>query len=118
MGVVEEKAEKMVAGQDINFGMVHALGKEKEGRQKGQKCQKYQEGGEEGKEAKERDQEPEPRPRAMSAGAASSWKLKRKKKSKEEAAQCTRSKIAHQQDLRPEKLLVWSDIDWARKAWN
>jgi len=108
---VEEKAEKMVAGQDINFGMVHALGKEKEGRQKGQKCQ---EGGEEGKEAKERDQEPELRSRSISAGAASSWKLKRKKKSKEEAAPCTGSK----EDLRPEKLLVWSDIDWARKAWN
>merc|ERR1711974_550555 len=68
----------------------------------------------EGKEAKERDQEPELRSRSISAGAASSWKLKRKKKSKEEAAPCTGSK----EDLRPEKLLVWSDIDWARKAWN
>ena len=55
----------MVAGQDINFAMVHALGKEKEGRQK------EKEGGEEGKEVKERDVESEPRPRSMSAGAAS-----------------------------------------------
>ena len=26
--------------------------------------------------------------------------------------------IAHQEDLKSEKLLVWSDIDWARTAWN
>ena len=51
----------MVAGQDINFGMVHALGKDKEGRQKGQK---------DGKEVEEGDQEPEQRQRSMSAGAS------------------------------------------------
>ena len=51
--------EIMVAGQDINFGMIHALGKEKEGRQKGQKDK---EAGEE----QNQDQEE----RTLSAGAS------------------------------------------------
>ena len=48
----------MVAGQDINFDMIHALGKEKE------------EGQKEGKEVEERDEEPDQRPRSMSVGAS------------------------------------------------
>ena len=56
----------MVAGQDINFGMVHALGKDKEGRQKGQK---------DGKEVEEGDQEPEQRQRSMSAGASRCFQI-------------------------------------------
>ena len=61
VSVVEEKAEEgrsMVAGQDINFDMIHALGKEKE------------EGQKEGKEVEERDEEPDQRPRSMSVGAS------------------------------------------------
>ena len=55
---MEEKAEEgrsMVAGQDINFDMIHALGKEKEGS---------------GKEVEERDEDPDQRQRLMSAGAS------------------------------------------------
>merc|ERR1711909_89726 len=100
VSVVEEEAENMVAGQDINFDLIHAL-KEKEGGQQGK---------EDGEEERKQDQEQ--RPQSLSAGA-SSWKLKRKKKSKE-AGECGGSK----EDLKSAKLLVWSDIDWARKAWN
>ena len=46
----------MVAGQDINFDLIHALGKDKEG-------QKGKEDGEE-----ERNQDQEQRPRSLSAG--------------------------------------------------
>ena len=58
---MEEKAEEgrsMVAGQDINFDMIHALGKEKEGGEK------------EGKEVEERDEDPDQRSRSMSVGAS------------------------------------------------
>ena len=53
----------MVAGQDINFDMIHALGKEKEVGQK------------EGKEVEERDEEPDQRPRSMSVGASRCFQL-------------------------------------------
>ena len=52
----------MVAGQDINFDMIHALGKEKEKRQKGE------EGGEEVQD--ERGEEPDQRPWTISEGAS------------------------------------------------
>ena len=111
----------MVAGQDINFDLIHALGKDKEG-------QKGKEDGEE-----ERNQDQEQRPRSLSAGPSryicsfvvgsylivrfpnwdefvlgnltrrlesrkspkvvSSWKVKRKKKSKE-AGECGGSKVS------------------------
>ena len=48
----------MVAGQDINFDMIRALGKEKEGRQKGKE------------DGEERNRYEEQRPRSMSAGAS------------------------------------------------
>ena len=52
----------MVAGQDINFDMIYALGKEKEKREK---CE------EGGKEVQiERGEEPDQRPRSMSEGAS------------------------------------------------
>ena len=55
----------MVAGQDINFDMIHVLGKEKDSRPKGQG------GNEEGKEDKKRgDEKPGKRPESMSGGAS------------------------------------------------
>ena len=56
--VGEEKAENMVAGQDINFDMIRALGKEKEGDQK------------EKEDGEARTQDQEQRPRSLSAGAS------------------------------------------------
>ena len=63
----------MVAGQDINFDMIHVLGKEKDRRPKGQG------GNGEGKEDKKRgDEKPGESPGSISAGASrSQFKLQK-----------------------------------------
>ena len=62
-----EEGENMVAGQDINFDMIHVLGKEKDSRPTAQG------GNEEGKEDKKRgDKKPGESPGSMSAGASRS----------------------------------------------
>merc|ERR1712013_124130 len=101
--VAEEKENKdMVAGLDPNFGMVPAFGKAKE-------CQEKEKVD---REEEKKDGDLDQRLRSMSLGA-SSWKMKRKKKGKEAT-----NRGGSKEDLRSERLLVWSDIDWARKVWN